>query len=367
MKRFIYILGLGFFLNALSLEESVANQITLDEFREGTSFCYDRSLLPHTPVVDTHLHFRPFVGPAIPFREMVSQLKRSGVLFVNIYGIGQMLPVTCNSWSDCPRNAHVRPTLKNDFVNGANYIHYPDSDLHMTLSMTFPDLSNPQSILKGIRLLDEEYPNAFQWMGEVNLVKQALFRRGHREVPMETIRKWEPFMKILRERDIPLSIHSDLGNDEEPTKYLSMFEEMLSLYPDNKIVWMHMGLSMEQTEVDVEQHILIMSDLLKRYPQLMIDISWRILEDNYFSHREKRPLYVAFLNANSERILPGSDFVASARRTPESYQRELRVTSRINQYLDNTAFRNIVLGQNYFRLMNLDYVAPQVCKKDSDS
>ena len=39
------------------------------------------------------------------------------------------------------------------------------------------------------------------------------------------------------------------------------------------------------------------------------------------------------------------------------YRTELDITSRIFAYLDDKAFRNIALGENYFRLLGLDYTA----------
>ena len=45
----------------------------------------------------------------------------------------------------------------------------------------------------------------------------------------------------------------------------------------------------------------------------------------------------------------------------EVYRTELDITSRILGYLDNEAFRNIALGENYFRLLDLDYTAPRIC------
>ena len=68
-----------------------------------------------------------------------------------------------------------------------------------------------------------------------------------------------------------------------------------------------------------------------------------------------------FLNAYSDRILPGTDFLASRDKDLDVYRTELEVTSRITRYLSDAAFRNIALGANYFRLLALDYEAPQVC------
>ena len=324
--------------------------------------CYDRATQPQTAVVDTHLHLRPFGGPPVPFDEVMGYLRDTGVRFVNIYGIGQMLPVDspCTYYLDCP-GTPVLPTLKNDFANAASVVANPPPGIHATLSMTFPDLSRPETIIPSIELLDLEYPGMFRWMGEVNLVKQALFGNGHRPVAKEVIARWAPFMEVLRERGIPIAIHSDLGSDEEPTRYLPLMQEVLDLYPDNRIVWMHMGLSLELRTLPATEHIALMSSMLDRYPNLMLDITWRIIDDNYFSREENQPLYVDFLNEYSNRILPGTDFLASSNKDFEVYRTELEVTSRILAFLNDEAFRNIALGENYFRLLNLEYGAPKVC------
>ena len=93
----------------------------------------------------------------------------------------------------------------------------------------------------------------------------------------------------------------------------------------------------------------------------MLDITWRIIDDNYFSKEENQPLYVDFLNEYSNRILPGTDFLASSNKDFEVYRTELEVTSRILAFLNDEAYRNIALGENYFRLLNLEYRAPRVC------
>ena len=343
-------------------------QPSLDDFRSADAPCFDRAVSPQTAVVDTHVHFRPFGGAAVSFEEMVGFMARSGVRFANVYGIGQMLPVTspCTYYLDCP-GVPVLPTLKNDFVNAANYSSNRPRDVHLTLSMTFPDLARPESVLAGMALLDEEFPGVFRWMGEVNLVKQAIFPNRNRAVPLEAIPAWAPFMKILRERNIPMAIHSDLGNDQQPTQYLPWMEEVLRLYPDNAIVWMHLGLSRELTRIEPALHIEILRGFLDRYPELMVDISWRVIDDNVFSKPDLRAAYLPFMEEYSDRILPGSDFLASADKSFDTYAEELRVTSDILTDLSDKAFRNIALGTNYFRLLKLDYTAPEICPSGSSA
>ena len=373
MKRFVAAgVGVAGLLAALataparaSAQPSAATApaaLTLDAFRGDGAACYDRSVQPQTTVVDSHLHFRPFGGPAVPFEEIVQYLEATGVLFANVYGIGQMLPASspCTYYLDCP-GTPLAPTLRNDFVNAANAVVKTPEGIHLTLAMTFPDLADPGSVLAGVALLDDEYPGLFRWMGEVNLVKQAVFANGRGPVPVEAIDGWAGFMTVLRERGIPIAIHSDLGNDDEPTLYLPLMKKVLDAYPDNPIVWVHMGLSRELTTMDPARHAALMASMLERHPNLMLDITWRVLDDAYFSTPEGRAAYVPFLNAHSERILPGTDFLASRDKDFDVYREELEVNSRILGHLDDEAFRNIALGENYFKLLGLDYEAPPVC------
>lgn len=285
-----------------------------------------------------------------------------GVRFANIYGIGQILPIDspCTYYLDCPGTPAL-PSIKNDFVNASHLVEFKPKNAHLILSMTFPDLASPQNVVDLIHLYDKEFPQTFKWVGEVNLIKQALIPNHHEPATYENIMQWADFMMILKERNIPINIHSDLGNDVEPTKYLQLMDYALTLYPENKVIWAHMGLSKQLKNMNPKEHIKIMQTMLDKHPNLMLDISWRVIYDTYFSKPEARDLYVEFINKNFTRILPGTDFVASRNKTFETYQEELDVVSRINQYLNDEAFRHIALGENYFKLLDLPYHAPQVC------
>lgn len=325
--------------------------------------CYDRKTRPYTSVVDSHLHFRPFGGEAIPFEEVTDYLVKSGVRYATVFGIGQKLPVDteCTYYLDCP-GTPLSPSIKNDFANAEDIWEHDPKGVQLTLAMTFPDLANPETVVPGIKLLDKEYPEMFDWMGEVNLIKQAILPNQHEPATSEDIKNWTPFMQILQERGIPITIHSDLGNDRNPTEYQHFMTEVLQLYPKNKIVWAHMGLSKELPNMKPEQHIGIMKQLLDTYPNLTLDVSWRVLEDLYFSKPGVRGQYAAFLNSYPTRAIPGTDFVASRTKNYKVYEEELEVNSRINKELSDEAFRNIALGENYFRLLQLKERAPQVCK-----
>lgn len=340
---------------------------SLASFRKSNTdkVCYDRSKEPFTAVVDAHFHARPFGGEAIPPTELFDYFDRLGVRFVNYFGIGQILELNsgCTYYLDCP-GVRASPSIKNDFVNGMDAIAYKHPNLHITLSMTFMDLAHPQDAEKMIALYDREYPGMFSWSGELNVMKQALLGNLAEPATEKSIDAWAPFMKVLRERNIPVTLHADLGNDEHPTKYLHLMQHVLARYPNNKIIWAHMGLSKELSHMNPEQHVAIMKAELDRYPNLMLDISWDVL---FLAYHEWGSVFIPFFNAYSTRILPGTDFVASRNKDFNQYRKELETTSRALRVLDDNAFRNIALGENYFRLMGLDYEAPPVCKSPASA
>ncbi len=341
----------------------VASNRTLDMFREGPDqACYDRATQPSTFVVDTHNHFRPFGGQPRPYEEVLAYLEDSGVLFANIYGIGQSLPYTnsCTYYLDCP-GVPATPSIQNDMANAANLATNRPDNLVLTLSATFPDLANPENVNDVLDLYDATYPGLFQWMGEVNLVKQALFGNGHVPATPDNIDDWRDFMERLRHFDMPIAIHSDLGSDDDPTEYLALMDYALQRYPHNKIIWVHMGLSRELTTMPANEHITLMSERLDRYPNLMLDITWRVIADNYFNTPENVAAYTAFFNQYYDRILTGTDFVASFNKSFDVYAEEVEVNSIILSGLDDRAFRHIALGQAYFDLLDLPYRAPDIC------
>ena len=337
-----------------------APTFTLDDFRPGANpGCFDRDTQPYTAVIDSHFHPKPFGGSALEPEDLFETFDRLGVRFVNYFGIGQVLELdaNCSYYLDCP-GVSALPSIKNDFANGLEIAAYDPDKVHVTLSMTFIDLANPEDAVELIELYDDEYPGMFGWVGELNVMKQALLGNNAEPATIESINAWAPFMSVLRERGIPATLHSDLGNNANPTEFLYLMEHVLETYPDNKIVWAHMGLSKELSTMSPEQHVRIMSGLLDEYPLLMLDISWDVL---YNSYHQWGDVFVPFFNEYSERILPGSDFVAAGYKELDQYARELEVTSRALRVLDDEAFRNIALGQNYFDLLELDFVAPRIC------
>ena len=358
------------------------NSINLSMYQPPLNkLCFPRKKIKTHMLVDAHFHAKPFGGKAIPFAEELQYLKKSGVMFVTMMGIGQILPRTskCTYYLDCP-NISVEPSIVNDIRNAENYLVSNHSNVYVVLSMSFMDLAHPDlhdfAMLKNMNTLNHAYPGLFRWAGEVNVAKQALVKNGHKLISLKgslkdghvpssfidvaVVKKWAPFMKELYKRNIPITLHLDIGNNKQPEKYLSIMQYILKLYPNNKIIWAHMGISKELTNLSVKRHIAMMERFLKQDKNFYLDISWRVLQDIQFKKDMKA--YTQFLDRYSTRIITGTDFVGSRNKNYLNYKQDLDVTSKILKGLNNQAYRNIVLGENYIKLLHLPLNAPKVCQ-----
>ena len=343
--------------------------------------CFPRNKIKTHMLIDAHFHAKPFGGKAIPFAEELQYLKKSGVVFVTMMGIGQILPRTskCTYYLDCP-NIIIEPSIVNDIRNAEDYLASDHTGVYVILSMSFMNLAHPNlhdfAMLKNMSTLNHAYPGLFRWAGEVNVAKQALVKNGHKLIGLRSslkdghipssfmdksvIRKWGPFMKELYKRDIPITLHLDIGNNKQPEEYLPVMEYILKLYPNNKIIWAHMGMSKELTNLSAKRHIAMMERFLNQDKNLYLDISWRVLQDIQFKKDMKA--YTQFLDCYSTRIITGTDFVGSRNKNYLDYKEDLNVTSEILKGLNDDAYRNIALGENYIKLLHLPFNAPKVCQ-----
>ena len=90
----------------------------------------------------------------------------------------------CCYYLHCPTFDYlVVPDDKNDRDNANDYAKYqsnPDqtSKINLRLSATFPNLQRPENISKNLKSLTNDFPGAFQWAGELNIIKHALVGNG---------------------------------------------------------------------------------------------------------------------------------------------------------------------------------------------
>ena len=90
--------------------------------------------MPDTAVTDLHIHPEPFGDSSISYQDLMKYFDQTETRLALLYGIGQTLPYDseCTYYLDCV-GTNALPGMKNDFENAANYVEYPQDQVHIGL------------------------------------------------------------------------------------------------------------------------------------------------------------------------------------------------------------------------------------------
>jgi len=345
------------------LSQETLERRSLNRFlknHENNTVCWERHGVDgFFSVIDSHNHFRPFEGPPVPFLTYLDWMMDHGLLFSTMFGIGQKIVKTnkndpdCCYYLHCPTlNYTVVPSTANDYANAEDYTtKYKDQDLanniHLILSVTFPNLQKPEGNVHNFNVLENNYPNTFGWAGEINVFKHALAGNGFFEQERVTVKKiesgvYDQLFEMLSNKSWPTTLHCDLGCDnydnvpvnEDPrnvlndcavpdyevkeaarnynwwkkmlgdyyysfftkkntprdtfskVQHLHVWDTLLSRFKQLKVVWAHIGLSKELKGLHPNIHAHILRILFNRHDNLHADVSWDVLaKQNLMNHK----------------------------------------------------------------------------------
>jgi len=250
---------------------------------EDHSNCWNRSFEAdgYISPIDTHNHFRPFGGPPVPFPTYLQWMRDHGILFSTMFGIGQLLKnknpdaKECCYYMHCPTEDYKAvPDPTNDILNAQDYRQYKTNQtqmdmVHLTLSATYPNLQEPEDIMKILdEQLEAEYPDSFSWAGEINVFKHALSANGFfskwRRVDVARVKSgvYDNFMNRMKEKGWPVTLHCDLGCDKTVVSPTTNWDTLSHAYtiinndcepPQN-----------EKDDAKKEENIVFWKNILKR-------------------------------------------------------------------------------------------------------
>jgi len=234
-----------------------------------------------------------------------------------------------------------------------------EKELHLILSATFPNLQQPENNSRLLGHLQSQYPGIFKWSGEINVFKHALsdngfFHYGER-VTEEIIKagKLDGFFKQMEDKRWPTTLHSDLGCDNydkvqpywrgqpgqapdcvvpqselelakknyqwwksflgvyyrgffdanntpkknfKKIQHLKIWDALLTKYPEMVVVWAHLGLSKELSNLHPKIHAYIIEELMKKHPNLHADVSWDVLSKQLLMNYDPKVHNISLLH-----------------------------------------------------------------------
>jgi predicted TIM-barrel fold metal-dependent hydrolase len=151
------------------------------------------------------------------------------------------------------------------------------------------------------------YPNFWQGIGEVFLRHDDLTALTYGPVPRATSSAFGRLLDLAAARGLPVLVHSDIGPAwlERP-EFLGEVESAIAAHPHTRIVWAHAGIS---RRIVIPNHTDILRRMLARYPNLTVDLSWVIFEQEIAPGNVLDRRWVSLIEEYPDRFTIGSDTV----------------------------------------------------------
>ncbi|WP_321473886.1 amidohydrolase family protein [uncultured Paludibaculum sp.] len=260
-------------------------------------------------VFDGHLHFFDFVQETPGMDALFKAMDNAGVTDAVISG----MPLV-KTWDEGDAR---RPTYYME--NDSRAYWYSATDFLLAraiLELPSDKQSRLHPFICGFNSADRNgvdhvermlalYPGFWQGIGEVFLRHDDLTALTYGETPRATSKAFGRLLELAAKHDLPVLVHSNIGPSwRQMPDYLDEIESAIRRYPDTRLIWAHAGIS---RRIVIADHTAILRRLLGQYPNLSIDLSWVIFEQEIAPGGTLDRAWVNLIEEYSGRFMIGSD------------------------------------------------------------
>lgn len=266
---------------------------------------------PRYDIVDGHFHMLNFVQETAGLDAFFAAMDDAGVSESVITG----MPVV-KKWEEW---ADTRPTYYLD-DDGRTYWYSATDFLLAQMLSTLPETrrrrlhpficginSADQNAVDHVQRMLAAYPDFWEGIGEVFARHDDLTALTYGEASRADMRSFDRLVTLAEQNDLPILIHSNIGSAwlEQPT-YQSEIEYLVRNHPRARIIWAHAGIS---RRIVIPNHTEIIAGMLRQYPNLKVDISWVIFDQEIAPNNVLNPAWPALIEQFPDRFIIGSDVV----------------------------------------------------------
>lgn len=269
--------------------------------------------------IDAHLHYVDFFQETDGMPALIEAMDDNDISQAVIMGI----PVS-KVWHE---NEPKKPRYYAGDDAPIYWYSATDFELHAAIESLSPEQQNrfipflsgfnpeDKNSVNHIRRALELNPGFWQGIGEVFTRHDDLTALIEGSAPRANSEAMMKVYKLADEFDLPVLLHSNITSKRERNPlYLEELEEALGKNPQVKFIWAHAGTSkaLHRHQDKLEFLYPLLKDLLGKYDNLYIDLSWTMLEPYILDNEGKpRPKWLALLEDYPTRFVIGSDVVGS--------------------------------------------------------
>lgn len=269
--------------------------------------------------IDGHLHYVDFFQESDGMPALLKAMDKSNISQAVIMGI----PVA-KIWHE---NEPKKPRYYAGDDAPIYWYSATDFELYAAIEHLSPEQQkrfipflsgfNPddKNSVNHIRRALELNPGFWQGIGEVFTRHDDLTALIEGSAPRANSEAMMKVYKLAAEFDLPVLLHSNITSKRERNPlYLEELEDALSKNPDVKFIWAHAGTSktLHRHQQELEFIHSLLEELLGKYHNLTIDLSWTMIEPYLLDAKGKpRSKWLTLLEEYPTRFVIGSDAVGS--------------------------------------------------------
>ncbi len=268
---------------------------------------------------DSHMHYVDFFQTSAGTQSLLKEMATANIAHTMLSGIS-----VAKEWDE---NEPKRPRYyagddaraywysATDTLIASAYKQLPAPEqkrFHPFISGFNPNDMNAAAQIRGLLEAD---PGLWQGIGEVFTRHDYLTALVYGRAPRANSKALAKVYRVAAEFDLPVLLHSNITSKRERYPlYLEEFEDALRGNPDVRFIWAHAGASMGiyRTQGKMDFLLPTVEQLLGKYPNLYIDLSWAVLRPYLLDGLgSPDPAWVDLVTRYPTRFMLGSDVVGT--------------------------------------------------------
>jgi hypothetical protein len=259
-------------------------------------------------MADCHLHLVDFLQRTDGIRAALAAMDRCGVEEAIIHG----MPLV-KEW---PQDERMRPEYYLEDDSRCYWYSATDVLVARQVQSLPPDLQRrfhpticgfngaDRNAVDHIKRMIDWYPEFWQGIGEVMTRHDDLTALTYGDPARADNLALSRVFTFAGEHDLPVFLHSNIGSvwKHEPI-YLPEVETAVRDHPKTRFIWCHGGIS---RRIEVPSLTQDLEAMLRKYPNLHIDISWVVYETNLLKDGSPDPKWVQLIEQFPDRFIIGS-------------------------------------------------------------
>jgi hypothetical protein len=261
--------------------------------------------------IDAHIHYVNFNQESQGFESLLRAMDVCEVEKAVIFG----LPVK-KKWA---YHEEIKPAYYLDGYSTCYYYTLTDEFVAHHFSKLAPDdQSRFALLLCGFDPTDKSTPGYLDYMldkypfwkglGELLLRHDELSLHTAGELPRVNHPALFNLYEYCEKYEFPVLFHHNAQSVgyEHKAVYVHEIREVIDQFPALQFVWAHAGAS-SRTVAD-RDYFNIIGDLLQRYPNLAVDISWKVYDQEILNDEQyPKQEYIHLIEQYPEKFMIGSD------------------------------------------------------------